>query len=145
MAVIKARNYYNQIFCLTDYLVAPLLLLIRGYIAWVFIKSGLTKMNDWDSTLMLFEYEYQVPLLPFELAAYMATVGEIVLPVLLIAGLLTRLSALGISVINIVAVISLVEIAEAALMLHIFWGSLLLVNIIYGAGRLSVDNYLKLK
>ena len=67
----------------------------RFYVAWAFFASGLTKLRDWESTLMLFEYEYQVPLLPFELAAYLGTAAEIVLPILLVAGLMSRFSALG--------------------------------------------------
>lgn len=50
----------------------PLLLLFcRLWVAWVFFNSGLTKIASWDSTLYLFELEYQVPILPWELAAYM--------------------------------------------------------------------------
>ena len=41
-----------------------LLLFCRLWVAYVFFNSGLTKIATWDSTLYLFEYEYQVPLLP---------------------------------------------------------------------------------
>ena len=58
-------------------LLQPLALLAaRFYVGWAFFSSGLTKLRDWDSTLLLFEYEYQVPVLPFELAAYLGTIGE---------------------------------------------------------------------
>jgi hypothetical protein len=67
-----------------------LLAYFRIYVAWVFLKSGMHKIGDWETTLVLFEYEYQVPLLNFELAAYLATFGELVLPVFLIVGLGTR-------------------------------------------------------
>ena len=50
-----------------------LLLFFRVYVAWVFLKSGMHKIGDWELTLTLFEYEYQVPLLGYELAAYLAT------------------------------------------------------------------------
>ncbi|TNF88465.1 MAG: DoxX family protein, partial [Gammaproteobacteria bacterium] len=62
-----------------------LLLCFRVYVAWVFLKSGMHKIGDWETTLVLFEYEYQVPLLNFELAAYLATFGELVFPLFLIA------------------------------------------------------------
>ena len=48
---------------------SPFLLYLRLYVAWVFLKSGMHKIGDWETTLLLFEYEYAVPLLPFELAA----------------------------------------------------------------------------
>lgn len=60
----------------------PLLLLFcRLWVAWVFFNSGLIKLASWDSTLYLFEFEYQVPLLPWEFAAYSGTFAELVLPV----------------------------------------------------------------
>lgn len=83
------------------------LLLGRLYVAWVFFKAGLTKIDDWGTTLFLFEEEYNVPLLSPELAAFLATFGELVFPVLLALGLLSLVSSLGLFVINIVAVISL--------------------------------------
>lgn len=120
-----------------------LTLLARLYVAWVFFASGLTKIRDWESTLLLFEYEYSVPLLNFELAAFLGTAGELVLPVLLAVGFFTRFSALGLTVVNIVAVLSLEEIAPAAYNLHVIWGLLLLQVVVWGAGKLSVDQLIK--
>ena len=127
---------------------SPLLLLyFRWYVAWVFLKAGLFKINDWDLTLTLFEYEYAVPFLPFELAAYLATFGELVFPIFLIAGLGTRFTAIALSVVNIMAVVSYyATLAKGAgLVWHYMWGSMLLTNIIYGGGFLSVDQWLKSK
>ena len=90
----------------------------RLYVAQVFFASGLTKLRDWDTTLALFADEYRVPFLPTEWAALLGTGGEIVLPVLLALGLAGRFAALGLSVLNIVAVIRLAEIAPAALTQH---------------------------
>lgn len=117
--------------------------LARFYVAQVFFNAGLTKIQDWDTTLFLFEEEYQVPFLPFEMAAYLGTFSELLLPVLLIAGLFTRLSALALFLVNIVAVISLEDIAPAALYLHIIWGVLLAQLSIYGGGLLSMDRLLR--
>jgi putative oxidoreductase len=69
----------------------------------------------------------------------MGTAGELVLPVLLLLGLAGRFAALGLSVVNVVAVLSLSEIAPAALQQHITWGVLLAALVIYGVGRWSVD------
>ena len=132
---------------LTKYGSPLLLLYFRWYVAWVFLKAGLFKINDWETTLVLFEYEYAVPLLPFELAAYLATFGELVFPVFLIAGLGTRFTAIALSVVNIMAVVSYyATLAKGAgLVWHYMWGSMLLTNIVYGGGFISVDQWIKSK
>jgi len=117
-------------------------LLARLYVAKVFFLSGLTKMRDWDITLALFADEYQVPLLSPTVAAWCGTGAELLLPVLLVLGVGGRAAAAALFVVNAVAVISLSEIAEAALQQHVFWGSLLLGLILWGAGRWSVDAWL---
>lgn len=111
----------------------------RLYVAQVFFMSGLTKVHDWETTLALFADEYQVPLLPPPVAAVMGTAGELVLPVLLLLGLGGRFAALGLFVVNAVAVLSLKEIAPAALQQHVFWGSLLLGLVLWGPGKWSLD------
>lgn len=110
----------------------------RVYIAQVFFLAGLTKIRDWDTTLLLFTEEYKVPVLSPEVAAVMGTAGELVLPVLLL-GLAGRFAALSLSVVNAVAVISLSEIAPAALQQHITWGVLLAALALYGVGKWSID------
>lgn len=116
-------------------------LLARLYVAQVFFMSGLTKLRDWDITVSLFTDEYKVPLLSPATAAVMGTAGELVLPVLLVLGLGGRFSALGLFVVNLVAVISLSEIAPAALQQHVFWGALLAGLAIFGLGNWSLDRW----
>lgn len=125
-----------------DALQAPAALLARLYVANAFFSSGLTKLRDWDITLSLFMDEYHVPLLPPELAAWMGTAGELVLPVLLVLGLGGRFAALGLSVVNVMAVLSLSEIAPAALQQHITWGVLLLTLALYGPGAWAADRFI---
>jgi putative oxidoreductase len=115
----------------------------RLHVAQVFFLSGLTKIRDWDTTLALFADEYKVPLLPPVLAAPLGTAGELLLPVLLVLGLGGRFAALGLSVVNAVAVLSLAEIAPAALQQHVFWGALLAGLAIYGPGAWSLDRLLR--
>jgi len=111
----------------------------RLYVAQAFFLSGLTKLRDWETTIALFQDEYHVPFLPPELAAVMGTCGEVGLPVLLVLGLAGRFAAAGLSVVNVVAVLSLAEIAPAALQQHQFWGSLLIALVLWGPGRWSLD------
>jgi len=114
-------------------------LLARLFVAQVFFQAGLTKLRDWDVTLTLFTEEYHVPLLAPPVAAVLGTAGELVLPVLLVLGLAGRFAAAGLSVVNVVAVLSLAEIAPAALHQHQLWGSLLLGLLLWGPGRWSAD------
>lgn len=112
---------------------------IRVYLADVFISSALTKVRDWNITLALFENEYHVPLLSPAAAALLGTAAEFALPLLLLAGLGTRLAALALFAFNAVAVISYPDLSDAGLKDHILWGTLMLVLAVYGPGKLSVD------
>jgi putative oxidoreductase len=46
---------------------------------------------------------------------------------------------LSLSVVNIVAVLSLSEIAPAALQQHQFWGTLLAAIVLWGPGKWAID------
>ena len=113
----------------------------RIYVGSVFFRSGLTKLRDWDSTLALFMDEYHVPVLNPTVAAFMGTGAELALPVLLVAGLFGRFAAAGLSVLNVVAVLSLMDVPDAALQGHVFWGSLLAALLLWGPGALSLDRF----
>lgn len=115
------------------------LLAARWYVAAVFFRAGLSKLRDWDSTLALFADEYRVPLLNPTVAAFLGTGAELVLPVLLVLGLFGRAAAAGLTILNVVAVISLMDVPDAALMGHVFWGSLLAALLLWGPGPLSLD------
>jgi putative oxidoreductase len=127
----------------------PLLLLAtRCYVGWQFTKSGWLKYTSWDTTLGLFRDEYHVPLLPPDVAAVMGTCGELGFPILLYLGLFGRFGALGTFFVNAMAVISyrqvlLSEGFEAALGQHVLWGFMLLVLIVFGPGRISLDAWLE--
>ena len=118
-------------------------LLARLYVANVFFASGLTQIRDWDTTLALFMYEYKVPVLSPAVAALMGTAGELGLPVLLAVGLGSRFAALGLSVVNVMAVASLPEIAPAALQQHILWGALLVGLAVFGPGGWALDRWVQ--
>ncbi|MEC5386035.1 DoxX family protein [Uliginosibacterium sp. H3] len=129
-------------------LLQPVLLLaLRLYIGWIFMRSGLTKVDDWGTTIALFTDEYKVPLLPPALAALMGAGGELLLSPLLVLGLAGRFAALGLFVVNAMAVLSYPQLWQfecpAAIQSHFFWGALILVLAAFGPGGLSLDAWLK--
>lgn len=118
-------------------------LLARIVIGLVFWNSGRTKVQGWnifsvnDNTLFLFKEEYKLPFVPAELAALGAQVAEHVLPVLLVIGLATRLSAFGLLVMTLVIQIF---VYPNAYILHGTWAVVLLFIMKYGPGKLSLDH-----
>ena len=115
---------------------------LRLFPASVFFASGRSKVEGWsiaDSTWFLFEHEYALPLIPSDLAAVMATLAEHVLPVLLVLGIATRLSALGL--LGMTAVIQIFVYPEAGTT-HGLWAACFLALIAQGPGRWSLDHLL---
>jgi putative oxidoreductase len=129
------------------HLVDPFAFATRLYVAWQFLKSGFLKVSDWETTLFLFQDEYHVPLLPPGVAAVLGTTGELLFPILVALGLFGRLGALGLSAVNVMAVVSYAHVLfgegmEAALGQHVLWGFMLAMLAVYGPGRWSVDHLL---
>jgi putative oxidoreductase len=114
----------------------------RLAIGLVFWNSGRTKVKGWnifevnDTTLFLFKEEYKLPIVPPELAALSAQVAEHVLPALLIVGLATRFSALGLLIMTLVIQIF---VYPNAYVVHGTWAAILLMLIKYGPGKFSLD------
>jgi len=139
-------NFYGQaVKALQQYIEPLILLTARLWVANIFWTSGYLKFTTWDSTLYLFEEEYQVPLIPWELAAYLATAAELILPIFLVLGFLTRPVAVGLFMVNMVAVISYPVLWKGGFYDHQLWGALILMNIMWGAGKISVDHLLTRK
>ncbi len=80
-----------------------------------------------------------LPLIPPEIAAYMAVTIELSTPVLLALGLMTRLAAFVL--LGMTAVIE-IFVYPLAWPTHIQWAAMLLVLLCRGAGALSVDHLL---
>jgi len=115
---------------------------LRLWVANVFWKSGLAKFQSWEGTKTLFEYEYSVPILPPVVAAAVGTGVELIFPLLLAVGLAGRFSAGVLFVFNIIAVISYPELNDAGLQHHQIWGLMLLVTLLHGPGKISVDHFI---
>jgi len=128
---------------LVDHLQPLLLLAARLYVAMIFFRSGLLKISDWSSTLVLFRETYSVPILPPALAAGVGTFGELVFPVLIVLGLAGRFGAAGLFVVNVMAVVSYPDLfgfeCPAGINAHYYWGSILLALVAFGPGRISLD------
>ena len=124
-------------------------LFLRFWMADVFLKSAILKMpqdflfigkGNWSSTLYLFEYEHPLPFLPAELAALIGTSLELILPILLILGIATRFSA-----VILFAMTAFIEFTYQQNITHIYWMILLAILTIQGAGKISLDHWLKKK
>ena len=116
----------------------------RISIAAIFFLSGRTKVDGFltitDGAYALFRSEYKLPLIPPEVAAHVAAYAEHLFPVLLVLGLLTRLSALAL--LGMTATIQ-VFVYPDAWPTHLSWAALLLYLIGRGAGALSLDRLLR--
>lgn len=136
-----------------------LALLARFSIAGVFWQSGQTKVQGFkvnfvngdfqlgwprlaDGVIDLFETEYKLPLMPPELGATLAAFGEHAFPLLILLGLATRFSALAL--LGMTAVIQLL-VYPGAYPTHGVWASVLLLLIMQGPGKLSLDHWIASK
>lgn len=125
---------------------ASLLLLVQRLgVAAVFFQSGRTKVEGIftipDTTVELFRSEYALPLLPPELAAYMAAGAEHLFPVLLVLGLFTRLSAAALLGMTLVIQTFVYPDAWPT---HLSWAGLMLPLIALGGGKYALDRLLKI-
>lgn len=119
---------------------ALLLLVARLGIAGIFFLSGRSKVEGWltitDGTYELFRTEYRLPLIPPEIAAVAATLAEHGLSILLVLGLLTRLSAAGLFGMTLVIQLFVYPDAWPT---HLSWVAILLPLIARGGGAFSLD------
>jgi putative oxidoreductase len=151
---LRMLTYFNALLSrVPDSLIA---LLGRFSIAAVFWLSGQTKVEGlaidlvhgkfqlgWpkltDGAVFLFQTDYALPLIPPQWAALAAATAEHVLPVLILIGLATRLSALGLLVMTLVIEVFVYPDAYPT---HGVWATVLLYLAARGAGVVSVDHWL---
>lgn len=123
---------------------ALLLLVARVGIASVFFLSGRTKVTGFlelkQSTYTLFRSEYALPVIPPEWAAHLAAYAEHAFPLLLVLGLMTRLSAAALLGMTLVIEVFVYPDAWPT---HLTWAGLLLLLLAYGGGAWSLDNVLR--
>ena len=147
-AATGIRGLHNRLADALGALVGHNLLALaaRFGIAGVFWLSGRTKVEGIltvsDNAVALFADEYQVPVLPPELAAHLAAYAEHLFPILLVLGLATRFSALALR--GMTAVIQ-VFVYPDAWPTHLVWATAMLYLVGRGAGALSLDRLLGLR
>lgn len=150
------NKYIDKIFSITEWKInvieklQPFLaFLIRLQIAAIFWASGVLKLPDgflgigkgnWDSTLLLFEYEHPVPFIPAEFAAYIGTSFEVLCPILLVFGLGSRAAAF-----ILLTMTAVIEFTYKHSIDHQLWGLLLGFILIYGPGKFSLDQVVRTK
>jgi putative oxidoreductase len=131
-----ARALHQLLSALNAFPLWPLQTFARAALAGVFLQSAINKLESWQITLVLFRDEYRVPLLPYDLAAKLATLNEAAGAILLIAGFATRLATLPL--LGMTAVIEIFVYPDAWSE-HLTWATLLLLLLLRGAGPLSFD------
>lgn len=109
---------------------------LRLAVANVFWSSGTVKLADWNAALALFRDEYRLPVLPPEIAAYIAVSIELSTPFLLLFGFFTRGAAFVLLGMTTVIEVFVYPLAWPT---HIQWAAMLLVLLCRGAGKYSVD------
>ena len=137
---------------------AVVALLLRLVMARVFFLSGQAKIEGTRFPLNLQDFSFSVTVpenvrdsviklfdakIRFVGAAlgYAFAYAEFVLPILLVLGLATRISAL---LLLIMTVLLQVFIAPEALWTtHVYWASILLVLMSLGAGQVSIDHLIR--
>jgi putative oxidoreductase len=115
-------------------------LVFRLSIASVFHKSGHSKILSWDTTLLLFQNEYHVPVLSPAVAATLSASFELGCSVLIAIGLLTRLATLPL--LGMVFVIQTFVYPENWVE-HLTWAAMLIFILTRGPGPISLDALLK--
>jgi putative oxidoreductase len=126
-------------------------LVARFALAVPFYKSGLTKWDGFlqisETPALLFTEDFKLHLFgqtfdyPFPtLMAWGSSIGEIVLPILLVLGLFTRFAALGLLVMT--ALIQL-TFPDGWANFHLPWAALAVAIIYMGSGKIALDNFLR--
>lgn len=117
---------------------------IRLYIAQIFYRSGIVRLNSWDSQEFMFTDIHPVPFLPPSFAAPVTTLSEIGLAMAFAFGFLGRLSGMGLLIMTLVIQLIVAQTPQGVEnhignSVHYFWMLLCLVVAINGPGRMSVD------
>lgn len=128
----------NDVLRIAEVTLYPVLdLIIRLWLAQIFWVSGILKLANWDNALTLATYEYPVSWLDPATAAVLGAAVEVIGPVLLVLGLMTRPAALSLLALSLV-----IQFEYRALDQHLYWAALFGWYVVMGAGPISLDRLL---
>jgi putative oxidoreductase len=94
--------YWTVAAALTRYAEPVLNLFIRVWMANIFFKAGLIRVERWGNQEFMFTDIHPVPGIPASIAAPLVTAAEILLPVMSVLGIFARLPAAGMLVMTMV-------------------------------------------
>lgn len=135
MSAQKIYQFFSNIFDVLDKWLSPLwFLYVRYWLGKAFFKSGLVSISDWKGNVDLFRYEFKVPIIPPEIAAFTSTAVELICPIMLIFGVGTRIGALG-----ILSTAVIIELTYIHHLDHILWILASSLLILKGAEKISID------
>ena len=125
------------------------LLILRFFLAWEFLEAGLEKWNgqNWFTEIQD-RFPFPFNLIPADINWHVAMGSELIFPFLLIFGVLTRFSALSLTVLISVAWYSIhadsgYNVCDNGYKLPLIYVVTLLILITQGAGKLSLDTLIK--
>ncbi len=126
-------------------LIAPLIdLIIRIWIARFFFEAAITKMGNWQQTILMFQHQYSVGFLSPQVSAVVGTGAELILSLLLVLGLGGRISILVFFLYNAIVAASFPHLwtpeGAGGLAMHVSWGLLLALLMVHGPGKISLDH-----
>ena len=139
----KLTHRCRKLICALECSAPVVDLVMRVWVGNVFWKAGLTKLENWGDTVMLFEKIYKVPVLSPATAAVTATAAELILPILLVFGIAGRAAAGALFVYNFMVVFQHPGMSPDEVILHQVWGIFLLALTLRGPGVISVDHFIR--
>ncbi len=126
-------------------LIAPVANLIaRIYVGLIFFQSGLSKVEDWQTTLNKFQTEWALPVLSPGMSAWLATAAEMGLSIMLMIGFFTRFSASGLLIMVLIIEFVVFNGASADRQYY-YWMLIFAFFVGYGGDKLSTDAFLSRK
>ncbi len=133
-------SYYNPILLHLACASSAMILIVRLWIAHVFWASGIVKIQDFSTTVLLFTNEHPVPYMPPMVAAIFSTAFELSCPALLTLGLAARIATLPLLVMTAIINFTYDNATE-----HYYWAMLLGMILCYGPGKISLDYWISKK